>query len=270
MKTDWTGYFKASRKTRLSLPPSFGVLCLYFAMVAGAGCATHPISDTVLGTGFKPSNVHLGTETLPGDLRRVLVLPLGMGDDSFDMDAVSGTLSSVVRTELMKTRQFEFVFASAETLRSRTGKTAWRTTDTLPLRFLETLGNAYGAEAVLFCEITRFRAYQPLTMGWKFSLVTCREGRIIWAADEVFDAGQTPVANAARRYFQSHSPAEAGDSKMILKSPLYFGQYSAAAVLDTMPRRRIIAAETKDFSDSAETIGKSSRYRTGNQPARKS
>ena len=59
---------------------------------------------------------------------------------------------------------------------------------------------------------------------------------IVWEADELFDAGDTIVANAARQYSGQHVHIEgpAGRSAAILGSPSRFGQYSLSAILATL------------------------------------
>lgn len=123
-------------------------LCLF--LFTGIRGAAIEFSDLVIGPGFKPSNVYRLNETLPSDVRRVLVLPLAVGDDSFEADSVKETMTEVVKSELLKTRQLEFVFVSPDVIQTRTGRRAWRSTDKLPPEFLAKLKVAHDTEAVLF------------------------------------------------------------------------------------------------------------------------
>jgi hypothetical protein len=56
----------------------------------------------------------------------------------------------------------------------------------------------------LFDQLTRYQPYQPVAVGWKMTLVFNKEHQIYWAADEVFDAGDDGVANAARLRIRPH------------------------------------------------------------------
>jgi len=64
--------------------------------------------------------------------------------------------------------------------------------------------------------------------------------RILWSADEVFDAGDVGVANAARAYYSQHLRNEAplSDSSTVLGSPSRFGQYTLNALFATLPGRQ--------------------------------
>ena len=57
--------------------------------------------------------------------------------------------------------------------------------------------------------------------------------------DEVFDARVAEVAAAARRYAREYPEAipSLHDSQSVLLSPRRFGQYTASAVVGTMPGR---------------------------------
>ena len=99
------------------------------------------------------------------------------------------------------------------------------------------LKNELGCDAVIFPELTQYRPYAPLVIGWNLKLVSLKNQQILWAIDEVFDAGDIAVANGARRYQmrrEAANPALA-ESRQILTSPRVFGQYTAETVLDTLP-----------------------------------
>jgi hypothetical protein len=92
---------------------------------------------------------------------------------------------------------------------------------------------------VLICRLTQYRAYEPLAIGWRLKLLDTDEPRIVWAVDEVFDARQPAVANAARRFAQAHPEPvpPVADSRRILLSPRRFAQYTAREVFKTLPPR---------------------------------
>jgi len=50
----------------------------------------------------------------------------------------------------------------------------------LPPDFLDSLQRVYGCDAVLFCELSTFRAYAPLAVGWRMKLVDVRTRQILW------------------------------------------------------------------------------------------
>ena len=185
------------------------------------------------------ANVYRAAVALPATLRRVAVLPLTT--DSIDLTMAEGrdVLQPVLFTELSKTREFELVFVSPAQLRAVTGRAEWNAEETLPLDFFARLHEAFGCDAAIFCRLGRFRAYPPLAVGWDLKLVDGNQRKVVWAIDEVFDAGDPAVVSAARDYYERgvHTDAPLADPSSILLSPRRFGQYAASAALSTLPSR---------------------------------
>lgn len=204
-----------------------------------AGCSTERLADTVIGPGYHPANVFCRGATLPAGVRRVAILPQTCEGDSSALAAGRETLAPVLDEELAKTGKFEVVLVSPEELQARTGRASWRADEKLPADFFRALKDAYGCDAVLFSQLTVFRAYPPLAVGWRLKLVARSGSDIVWAADEVFDAGQPAVVNGARRYQQEQQrgPSSHLDSQGIINSPRWFGRYAANTLLATLPAR---------------------------------
>jgi hypothetical protein len=204
-----------------------------------AGCSVdHPV-DIVTGAAYVPSNVHRETPKLPATLRRVAILPLATTLDEASDTAAREALEPLLQEELAKTGRFELVKVSSDLLLQRTGRRRWCADEKLPADFLGLLRETYACDAVFFPQVTVFRAYPPLSIGWRCKLVGVSSQGIPWAADEVFDAGQSSVVNGARRYQQSElkpgGPMD--DSRSILSSPRRFGHYTASTLLATLPER---------------------------------
>jgi hypothetical protein len=218
-----------------------------------AGCASMPRSLDEIGPRYKPANIYRQGDVLPPQIRRVAVLPLTTPTPSASLAAGVEGLETILYAELEKSGRFEVIPVSAEQLREWTGRSGWRADEQLPLDFLERLREGTGCDAVLFCQLIRYQPYEPLAIGWKFSLVEKGETakdlttssrdpglRILWSADEVFDAGDVGVANAARAYYSQHLRNEAplSDSSTVLGSPSRFGQYTLNALFATLPGRQ--------------------------------
>ena len=109
----------------------------------------------------------------------------------------------------------------------------------LPHDLFDRLRQATGCDAVLFASLTSFQAYPPLRMGWKLRLVDCHQNQTWWAVDEVFDAGSDSVAAAAEAYARAslNPPTALPGGSGVLYSPRRFGQYTAYAVVNTLPER---------------------------------
>lgn len=204
-----------------------------------SGCASHKLNDSVFGPGYQPANVMCKNPKLPSEVRRVAVLPLAIPFQRPAFEHGLDTLEPVLQAELKKTGRFECRWISRADAQSWTGQAQWLTDEKLPTSFFNTLRTETGCDAVLFCELREYRPYPPLATGWRFRLVDQTGKDTLWAADEVFDAGDGTVVNAARRYQQDHEelPAALQDSRTILNSPRRFGQYTAASLLATLPAR---------------------------------
>jgi len=221
-------------------------------------CVAMTHGTIVFGQDLKSQNVFTSSPILPKDLKRVVILPLAFEQPRVALGSGCEMLDPVLQTELIKTKKFEVVAASPEILRSLTGRLSWTGAEILPADFFDSLQRVYGCDAVLFCQLTAFHAYAPLAVGWRMKLVDAHTQKIIWAADEVFDANEPAVAKGAEqfqkqqqnvhgetksflktllRYADREPPSALDDQWDILNSPRYFGQFSAAKLLQTLPER---------------------------------
>jgi len=229
-----------------------GRFCFVVAALTTAGCHVFPpLPNTVqdMGPRYKPSNFYLRTNALPDQIKRVALLPLVTPTATAFLKAGTETLGPLLCAELEKCKRFEVIPVTPEQLRQWTGRSGWRADEPLPPDFFERVSEATGCDAILFCQLTRYAPYQPLAVGWKFSLVANpppgpasaqeMKDKILWCADEVLDAGEPGVSNAARDYYGQHlrNEAPSADASTILSSPTRFGQYTLAALLETMPGR---------------------------------
>jgi hypothetical protein len=201
------------------------------------GCQSAPLDISLLQRSYRPNNVFASPPKSSPQLERVAVLPIAAETPGNDLPAGCAALTPVLWDQLVKAKKFEVVAVEPVRLRQNTGQAYWTGTETLPADFLAALHRDYDCDAVLFTELTTYRAYAPLAVGWRFKLVDVRSGAILWAADELFEGSRQDVAYAAQRY------AEPGFSWPLLwqknwlaaNSPSQFGGYSAAALLKTLP-----------------------------------
>ena len=195
--------------------------------------------DSIARSAYRPDNVFAYPAKLSLDIRRVAVLPLATGSDSADLTDGCGALGPVLTEELDKKKRFEVVTVDADGLRRATSKASWSSTETLPANLMGYLRRQYACDAVLFTELTAYRAYAPLAVGWRLKLVDARSGEVIWAADELFDAAQPAVYKSSQQFAgQRVKWLFWHDQNWVAaNSPRQFGRYSAAALLGTLPER---------------------------------
>jgi hypothetical protein len=254
--------------------PILRPFCCLLIAVGSTGCHVfpplpHAVQD--MGPRYHPSNIYRRADILPPQIRRVAVLPVSKTGSSAYMQIGVETLEPLLYAELEKCKRFEVIPVPLDQLRQWAGKTEWRTDEPLPPDFLARIGQGTGCDAVMFCQLTRCAPYPPIAVGWKFCLVAVplpgtnsaagMKDQIIWAADEVLDAGEPGVANAARDYYGDHLRNEtpSADSSTILSSPARFGQYTLAALLETLPFRGMPAP-----AKTAKVNWAASRYMMGN------
>jgi hypothetical protein len=203
-----------------------------------AGCTTMPvIRNAGPGRGYQPDNIFKLAPTLPMDLRRVALLPLSSSDQRAELLAGCEAVEPVLVAELIKAKRFEVVQVSPQALRSLTGRDHWSAAENLPPEFFDALREACGCEAILFAELTEYRAYTPVAIGWRLRLVDAHTGIALWASDELLDSRNPGVAVAARRCQsrEQRSFGETGGDWAVLHSPRRFAQYSVAQLFDTLP-----------------------------------
>jgi hypothetical protein len=212
---------------------------LVVACLSLAGCALTPNPITGLEPAYKPENVFLYAPTLSPEIKRVAVLPMACEDQRPDLADGCATLQSVLQTELLKTRKFEVVCVNPESLRDCTGFLALTGCEILPRNFCDSIRELSGCDAVLFSQLTVFRAYEPLAIGLRMKLVNARTGQTLWAVDELIDAGERGVLKRAGplQELGSWSVVPGCDEWVLRNSPRRFGQYAAAQVLGTLPKR---------------------------------
>ena len=207
------------------------------ALGLASGCtATSSVIDPVtFGPFFKAKNF-TGIPRLPAKLQRVVLLPV-----AGTAGAPAETLSSfdqVMLAELQHEARFEVVVADPAALTRLCDQPRLLSSDALPSNFLSMLSREYGADAIMFVDITSLSTYQPLVLGLRAKLAST-DGTILWSFDTLFSASEPAVANSARRHDrQRHPSSDPGDmSFTVLRSPMRFADYAAAAAFATLPPR---------------------------------
>jgi hypothetical protein len=180
-----------------------------------------------------PGNIyaaHLRGETL----RRVALLPV------FCTEYPEQSLREIDATfqnELTKRALFEVVPVSRPEMESLFGERQFASTASLPANSLTQLRARHGVDGVFFTDLTHFSPYRPVSMGVRAKLVAASTGQIRWAFDNVFDSGNTAIAEAAKRYqvacSNQHQPLT-NDGGSILLSPSRFAKFVANETYGTL------------------------------------
>jgi hypothetical protein len=227
------------RPTSHSTP--FSVLALLAAvLVAGllGGCLTMPTlgSAHTAKPEYKPKNF-TGEPVMPAAIHRVLLLPLAGGTVT-DADSTS-VLDPILHTALQRQSRFEVVTLPREECRNLFHASEFSSAGALPNGFMEKLGRLYSVEAVLFVDLTVYRAYRPLELGFRAKLATVKDVRLVWTFDESFSASDPAVANSAQRYSADHGEVDTPSqlTPKVLQSPSRLAAFAADAMFKTLPPR---------------------------------
>lgn len=204
------------------------------AVALAAGCGTPAFNDPArIGPFHTPAN-HFGEPSL-GGLRRVVLLPV-CGGTLAPQETVAG-FDQVFSAALQRQNRFEIVALSREECLRKFRAAEFSSVAALPRDFLAALKREFAADAVLFVDITVFRAYRPLALGLRGKLATIDGSRLVWTFDDVFAADQPSVANSARRHalVGDRGDVPADLSPAVLQSPARFADYAATAMFTTLP-----------------------------------
>ncbi len=148
-------------------------------------------------------------------------------------------IDEAITTELNRTGRFETVRVTRDKLNELVNVRSVSSIEPLPHALAEKIRNAFGADAMLFTDITAYSAYPPLELGLRMKLAELNGGSILWASDNIFSAANEGVANAARRHALKlgldRSPGDL--SHTILQNPERFAAYAAAASFEHLPPR---------------------------------
>ena len=213
-----------------------GALVLLSVIFLSSACQSTPKLGARVKA-YQPLNVVTNQVAMDRAVQRVAVLPLVFTGAYQERMATTEMIRSVMRQELVKRGAFESVFLSEAKLASLAGATDWKRGETLAEGFFESLSDALACEAVLFPAVSHYHPYPPQTIAWKMRLIDCRSRQTIWEIDELFDSGNVSVAKAADQYYNTFQSGGTRhlDERSVLNSPRRFGEYTAAAVLGTLP-----------------------------------
>jgi hypothetical protein len=177
------------------------------AALLAAGCRSLDLGDRVaagVSHKYAVDNTYMDPALKPGEIRRVLLVPVKNASHYSEHTDITLPVNALLELQVRKEKQFEFV-RYGDVLSTDQKKVI----DAMDIEAkgsydadaLFNLAREINVEAVLFSTVTHYRPLKPLVFGIKFNLVDIRRGRIVWAADEVFDSSQDDVKNLARAWY---------------------------------------------------------------------
>jgi hypothetical protein len=220
-------------------------------MALGTGCANLPklsIDSTKSAPAFVPTN-HGGDARLPATIHRVILMPLAGGTVASPESVAA--LDPVLIGALQLQNRFEVVPLTREECRRYFQVDEISSVSAIPANLMSVLVREYSADAVLFVDLTIYRAYHPLALGFRAKLATLTDAHLVWTFDNVYSADDPSVAGSATKYLKGRDqgglPADLGT--IDLDSPLRFGSYVSSSMFATLPTISGSAPKEKSHRD---------------------
>lgn len=100
------------------------------------------------------------------------------------------------------------------------------------------LSDALHVDAILVGRVEQFDSYDPISMGLACSMLSCRDGEILWSATGHFDGHRQDIQNEVKAWYEhtlSPSANPLSGWKVVLESPQQFTRYVADRMVQSIP-----------------------------------
>ena len=199
---------------------------------------------------IEPGHYYVNPHADMVTIGRVAVLEF---ENSTTVPDYSSRLTSAV-TEALRKRH---IFGLSTLYRT---DPAWRSLDIsdrspYSLDELATIRTQLKADAVLFGSITQYQPFPHLLTAANLRLIDLRDGKLIWAIEQVWDSTDAPVEQRMKVFFdhQMRSGYQPIDWRLLVSSPKAFDKFVAFEVARTLPaspaglNRPLSSENTKNF-----------------------
>lgn len=98
--------------------------------------------------------------------------------------------------------------------------------------------DALRVDAVLLGRVEQFDSFDPISMGATCSLVSCRDGEVLWSATGHFDGHRQDIQDEIRLWYGKTLSGESNPIsgwKVVLESPKLFTRYVADRMVQSIP-----------------------------------
>jgi hypothetical protein len=213
----------------------FLCLALLLGIAFFSGCQSDRLKHEPDVLSFVPTN-YTHNVVYPETLRRVAVLPVWF--DAERPESVSEYQEALV-AQLAERGLFEVVRITSDMIEARYHRKQFASWEMLPTDFQDWIQSIWGADAVLFTDVSRFDPYMPLQVSFRTKLLSTQSVSLIWSFDHHFDSGDPSIAMGAKRYSrgQFHRAYPLDKTTAITISPFRFWQYILSTAFSTLPSR---------------------------------
>lgn len=98
-----------------------------------------------------------------------------------------------------------------------------------------------GADAIIFGNIMRYSSYPHFAIGLRLKMVDLKQGKLIWALEEVWDSTDKSTEQRMRQFFktQMRTGYQPMDWQILITSPIAFRKFVVYEVSQTLPKLSI-------------------------------
>ncbi len=196
-----------------------------YVMMCGQGCRSQPVYKPMADSYFLNSDVDLKS------LGRVALVEFNNRSSYPDF---SMTVSDALFNALQKKQRFGLVAVDQN-------EQVWRNIQAEPdaplsPQLLLDMQHSLKSSAVLTGVITQYEPYPHTKVGLRMKLINLRDGKLVWAVEQVWDSADRSTQARLRKYLdsqqKSHQPKGAVDLAMVsIKKFMQFVAYEVAETL---------------------------------------
>ncbi|HPS54207.1 MAG TPA: hypothetical protein PLP05_01285 [Sedimentisphaerales bacterium] len=185
------------------------------------------------GSSTMPNTIHyyLDPSKSLSQTGRIAIIEL---ENSSDYPAISYDITNSLHRSLQKTQLFGISVISKEN--SIWSDLKINANDKYTLEQLSEIRKTINCNAMLTGTITQYTPYPHTTVALILKLTDLRDGKLIWAMEQIFDSSDKTTEARIEKYLQAQNNTKTNtiDAKLITISPVKFIDFVTYEVASTM------------------------------------
>jgi len=235
------------------------ILLLPLGFLSGCG-ALESIPPEEVG------HYYINPNTDFADISKVAVLEI---ESEFSRDYLSGRLTDSISQALQKQHLFSVVTISPDDPDWRRLAVGDDDLSSYSIRQLDAIRSQLKVNAVIYGNITEYRPYPHMLMGLRLKMLDLRDGKLLWAMEQVWDSTDKRVEERMKYFFKTNmrDGYEPIGWQLLVTSPRAFNKFVVHEVSQTFGEaneylmRASSSGNTRKFSKKSTIIDKVFRVR---------
>jgi len=151
---------------------------------------------------------------------------------------ISNDITNSLYRSLQKTQLFGLIIVSKEN--SIWGDLQMEANDKFTLKQISEIRKNLNCNAILSGTITQYAPYPHTTVALNLRLTDLRDGKLIWAMEQIFDTSDKITEARIKKYIKSQNNVKTNtiDEKLITISPIKFIDFVTYEVAGTMLEKK--------------------------------